>query len=88
MVYKFRSHTLGLMIWKDGSIVATFVNGYFQTTDLTLASYLIQFEEVICITPFVQEQPNDPPLPVVEEPVVTEVVEEPVVAKVTKKVKK
>jgi hypothetical protein len=85
------------MIWKDGSIVATFKDGYFETTDLTLASYLIQFEEVICITPFVQEQPNDPPLPVieepvveqvVEEPVVEQVVEEPVVAKVTKKVKK
>jgi hypothetical protein len=82
LVYKFESRTTGLMIWKDNSIVATFVDGKFETEDLTLASYLVQFEECICLTPFVREVEDSPPNehPVVEEPVVEEpVVEEPVV---------
>jgi hypothetical protein len=75
MIYKFKSRVLGLMIWKDGSIVATFVNGLFETTDLTLASYVVQFEEVRCLTPFEQEQPPD--LPPDEPPVEPEPVIEP-----------
>jgi hypothetical protein len=69
MIYKFKSRVLGLMIWKDGSIVATFVNGLFETTDLTLASYVVQFEEVRCLTPFEQEQPPDLPPDEPEPPV-------------------
>jgi hypothetical protein len=100
LVYKFESRTTGLMIWKDNSVVATFVDGKFETEDLTLASYLVQFEECICLTPFVREVEDSPPNehPVVEEP--TEpIVEEPIepietkveeakTAKSTKKVKK
>jgi outer membrane biosynthesis protein TonB len=76
------------MIWKEDSIVARFVDGKFETDDITLASYLVQFEECICLTPFVREveepPPNEHPIteptePEVEEPEVEEPIVEPIV---------
>jgi len=83
------------MIWKEDSIVATFVDGKFETEDIILASYLLQFEECICLTPFVREieepPPNEHPVeeaPVEEAPVEEAKVEEAKSSKATKRVKK
>lgn len=89
MVYKFKSRDKGLMVWKDGSIVATFVKGLFETTDLVLASFLVQFEEITSLTEFVPLQPELPPntdLPI--EPIILEEAKTEEVATPSKKVNK
>lgn len=68
MLYKFHSYDLGLRVFKDGSIVAIFVNGKFETENKLLAEYLITIEQISCLTPFVpdipiqegEEPPNTP----------------------------
>lgn len=79
MIYKFKSKDKGLMVFKDGSVVATFVKGLFETDNLTLASFLVQLEEVTCLTPFVQETPEIPPNS--DKPI------EPIILEVPKEVK-
>lgn len=57
-MFKFHSYDKGLRVFKDGSIVAIFINGKFETDNLDLALFLLTIEQVTCISNNVINQPE------------------------------